>query len=168
MIDKVFSLPEPFEMLVIDDGSPDGTAAIVRSAGRSSRRGSTSWNGPGNWAWARPASRDSARDWRTDSTTSARWTATFRTTPTIWCASPRRRRGQRRGGRFALRAGRQRGQLAHVAPSDVPTSPRCTCASSRMPLRDATAGFICYSRRALETIDPDARPHEGATGSRSR
>ena len=24
MIDKVFSLPEPFEMLVIDDGSPDG------------------------------------------------------------------------------------------------------------------------------------------------
>ena len=30
MIDKVFSLPEPFEMLVIDDGSPDGTAAIVK------------------------------------------------------------------------------------------------------------------------------------------
>lgn len=30
MIDKVFSLSEPFELLVIDDGSPDGTAAIVR------------------------------------------------------------------------------------------------------------------------------------------
>ena len=30
MIDKVFSLPEPFELLVIDDGSPDGTAAIVK------------------------------------------------------------------------------------------------------------------------------------------
>ena len=30
MISKVFSLPEPFEMLVIDDGSPDGTADIVR------------------------------------------------------------------------------------------------------------------------------------------
>ena len=30
MISKVFSLEEAFEMLVIDDGSPDGTAAIVR------------------------------------------------------------------------------------------------------------------------------------------
>jgi len=30
MIAKVFSLPEPFDLLVIDDGSPDGTAAIVK------------------------------------------------------------------------------------------------------------------------------------------
>jgi len=30
MIAKVFSLAEPFDMLVVDDGSPDGTAAIVR------------------------------------------------------------------------------------------------------------------------------------------
>ena len=34
MIDKVFSLSEPFELLVIDDGSPDGTAAIVRERQR--------------------------------------------------------------------------------------------------------------------------------------
>ena len=30
MIAKVFSLDEEFDLLVIDDGSPDGTAAIVR------------------------------------------------------------------------------------------------------------------------------------------
>ena len=30
MIAKVFSLPEEFDLLIIDDGSPDGTAAIVR------------------------------------------------------------------------------------------------------------------------------------------
>ncbi len=30
MIEKVFSLPEPFDLLVIDDGSPDGTAAAVK------------------------------------------------------------------------------------------------------------------------------------------
>ena len=27
---------------------------------------------------------------------------------------------------------------------------------TRMPVRDATAGFVCYSRRALETIDLEA------------
>lgn len=32
MIEKVFSLPEEFDMLVIDDGSPDGTAEVVRRA----------------------------------------------------------------------------------------------------------------------------------------
>lgn len=30
MIDKVFSLPEKFDLLIIDDGSPDGTASVVR------------------------------------------------------------------------------------------------------------------------------------------
>lgn len=30
MIDKVFSLNDTFDLLIIDDGSPDGTAAIVR------------------------------------------------------------------------------------------------------------------------------------------
>ena len=31
IIRKVFSLPKAFDMLVIDDGSPDGTAQIVRT-----------------------------------------------------------------------------------------------------------------------------------------
>jgi dolichol-phosphate mannosyltransferase len=31
IIRKVFSLPRPFDLLVIDDGSPDGTADIVRN-----------------------------------------------------------------------------------------------------------------------------------------
>ena len=30
MIDKVFSLPIEFDLLIIDDGSPDGTAAVVK------------------------------------------------------------------------------------------------------------------------------------------
>lgn len=31
MIRKVFSLPHPFHLLIIDDGSPDGTADIIKS-----------------------------------------------------------------------------------------------------------------------------------------
>ena len=31
MVRKIFSLPHPFHLLVIDDGSPDGTASIVKS-----------------------------------------------------------------------------------------------------------------------------------------
>ena len=31
IIRKVFSLPQPFHVLVVDDGSPDGTAQIVKS-----------------------------------------------------------------------------------------------------------------------------------------
>jgi len=31
MIRSIFSLPASFDMLIVDDGSPDGTAAIVRS-----------------------------------------------------------------------------------------------------------------------------------------
>jgi len=30
IIRKVFSLPHPFDILIVDDGSPDGTAAIVK------------------------------------------------------------------------------------------------------------------------------------------
>ena len=31
MLRTVFALPKPFHVLIVDDGSPDGTAAIVKS-----------------------------------------------------------------------------------------------------------------------------------------
>lgn len=40
MIDKVFSLPEAFDLLVIDDASPDGTAISCAADRRSFPAGS--------------------------------------------------------------------------------------------------------------------------------
>ena len=51
MIDKVFSLPEAFDLLVIDDASPDGTADIVR--GRQAEF-PFCWSVPANSAWVPP------------------------------------------------------------------------------------------------------------------
>ncbi|MFN6038171.1 MAG: glycosyltransferase, partial [Bacteroidota bacterium] len=31
MVRKVFSLPKDFDLLIVDDGSPDGTAQIVKN-----------------------------------------------------------------------------------------------------------------------------------------
>ena len=51
MIAKVFSLPEEFDLLIIDDGSPDGTAAIVKQR---QQGGCTWWSAAASWGWARP------------------------------------------------------------------------------------------------------------------
>ena len=121
MIDKVFSLPEPFEMLVIDDGSPDGTAAIVKERRKE---------------------------------------------------FPERLHLMERAGKLRLyRAAAEGNDVVvgsrYVQGVNVVNWPMSRLLMSyfasmyvrivtRMPLRDATAGFVCYSRRALEMIDLDA------------
>ena len=117
MIDKVFSLPEPFEMLVIDDGSPDGTAAIVKERRKE---------------------------------------------------FPERLHLMERAGKLGLGSAYLAGfRSRYVQGVNVVNWPMSRLLMSyfasmyvrivtRMPLRDATAGFVCYSRRALETIDLDA------------
>ena len=69
MISKVMSLFGGYDLLIVDDGFPGG--CILSSAA-------------GNWDWERPTSRDSGGHWHTVTIWFTRWTATFRTTPTIW------------------------------------------------------------------------------------
>ena len=58
------------------------------------------------------------------------------------------------------KAGKLTDELADYMQKDAvafePLSKAYVRIVTRMPLRDATAGFVCYSRRALETIDLDA------------
>ena len=49
MIAKVFSLPEEFDLLIIDAGRPASS-----SASRISPGGCTWWSAAASWGWARP------------------------------------------------------------------------------------------------------------------
>ena len=57
IIRAVFGLEKKFDILVIDDGSPDGTAAIVKKliADEFADR-LISWSVRVSWAWAQPIS----------------------------------------------------------------------------------------------------------------
>ena len=82
MIDKVFSLPEKFDLLVIDDGSPDGTAEIVRERQKAYPESLHLIERQGKLGLGTAYLPDSAGRWSTATTMSSRWTATSRTTRT--------------------------------------------------------------------------------------
>lgn len=157
MIDKVFSLEEEFDLLVIDDGSPDGTAAVVKQRRaefpdrlhlieRAGKLGLGTAYLTG-FKWALEHGYDYVFEMDCD----------FSHNPDDLV-------------RLYDKA---------AAGSDVVVGSRYVCGVNvvnwpmsrllmsyfasvyvrivtRMPVRDATAGFVCYSRRALETLDLDA------------
>ena len=137
MIDKVFSLPEPFEMLVIDDGSPDGTAAIVKRL-QAYLAG---------FRWGLENGFDYICEMDCD----------FSHNPDDLV---RLYRAAAEGNDVVV--GSRYVQGVNVVNWPMSRLLMSYFASmyvrivTRMPLRDATAGFVCYSRRALETIDLDA------------
>ena len=161
MIDKVFSLPEPFEMLVIDDGSPDGTAAIVKERRKEfperlhlmERAGKLGLGTAylAGFRWGLENGFDYICEMDCD----------FSHNPDDLV---RLYRAAAEGNDVVV--GSRYVQGVNVVNWPMSRLLMSYFASmyvrivTRMPLRDATAGFVCYSRRALETIDR-RRPHEG-------
>lgn len=157
MISKVFSLPEPFELLVIDDGSPDGTAAIVRERRqefpqtlhlleRSGKQGLGTAYLAG-FRWGLEHGFDYICEMDCD----------FSHNPDDLV---RLYRAAVEGNDVVV--GSRYVQGVNVVNWPMSRLLMSFFASmyvrivTRMPLRDATAGFVCYSRRALEAIDLDA------------
>lgn len=157
MIDKVFSLPEPFELLVIDDGSPDGTAAIVKERQkefpatlhlieRSGKLGLGTAYLTG-FRWALERGYDYVCEMDCD----------FSHNPDdlvrLYAAAAEG---------YDVVVGSRYVQGVNVVNWPMSRLLMSYCASvyvrlvTRMPVRDATAGFVCYSRRALEAIDLEA------------
>ena len=157
MIDKVFSLPEPFEMLVIDDGSPDGTAAIVRERQkefpatlhlleRSGKQGLGTAYLTG-FRWGLEQGFDYICEMDCDFSHNPddleRLTAAVTGGADVAVGSRYSR------GVNVVNWPMSRLLMSYYASKYVRIV-------TRMPVCDATAGFVCWSRRVLETIDLDA------------
>ena len=157
MIDTVMALNGEFDMLVIDDGSPDGTAAVVR--GRQAefperlhmieRKGKlglgTAYIAGFKWA----LERDYDYVFEMDCDFSHNPNDLIR----LYDAA-------REGSDVVV--GSRYVQGVNVVKWPMSRLLMSYCASkyvriiTRMPVCDATAGFVCYSRKALQTLDLDA------------
>ncbi len=156
MITKVFSLPEEFDILIIDDASPDGTADIVRSRQPEFPDRLFLLERPGKlglgtayitgFKWALEHGYDYIFEMDCD----------FSHNPDDL---PRIYRTAVEGADVVI--GSRYIQGVNVVNWPMRRLLMSFCASAyvrlitRMPVRDATAGFVCYSREVLQAIDLD-------------
>ncbi len=162
MIAKVFSLGEPFDLLIIDDGSPDGTAAIVKEQQahyparlhlieRAGKQGlGTAYIAGFRWSLERGYDYIFEMD------------ADFSHNPDdlLRLLAAARAGGDVVVGARYIRGGKVvnwplgRLMISWFASLYVR-------AVTWMPVHDATAGFVCYARKVLETIDLDGVQMKG-------
>lgn len=162
MIDKVFSLPLPFELLIIDDGSPDGTAAIVK--GRQN-------DFPGR---LHIIERSGKLGLGTAYLTGFRWgmehgfdylcemDCDFSHNPddlVRLVGAADQGNDVVVGSRYVQGVNVVNWPMSRLLMSYFAS--KYVRIVTGMPINDATAGFVCYSRRALETIDLEAIEMKG-------
>ena len=162
MIDTVMSLEGEFDMLVIDDGSPDGTAEVVRKrqaefGGRLNMIERQGKLGLGTayiagFRWALERDYDYVFEMDCD----------FSHNPddlqrlyTAACEG----RDVVVGSRYVCGVNVINWPMSHLLMSYFAS--KYVRLITRMPVHDATAGFVCYSRKALQTIDLDAVQMKG-------
>lgn len=156
IIRKVFSLSDDFHILIVDDGSPDGTGAIVKSLQAEfpgqlfieERRGKlglgTAYIHGFKWCLARPYTYIFEMD------------ADFSHNPED---PPRLRQACLDGADMSVGS-------RYITGVNVVNWPMSRVLMSyfasayvrfitRMKIRDATAGFVCYHRRVLEKMNLD-------------
>lgn len=162
MIDKVFSLPEEFDLLIIDDGSPDGTAQIVKA--RQAEFGSK----------LHLLQRSGKLGLGTAYTTGFKWALEheYDYVFEMDCDFSHNPDDLVRLYDAALEGADVVVGSRYVTGVNVVNWPMSRLLMSyyasyyvrtvtQMPVRDATAGFVCYSRQVLETIDLDAVEMKG-------
>lgn len=157
MIKMVFSLDKPFHILIVDDGSPDGTAEIVKDLQREypdalfllQREGKlglgTAYIAGFKWGLQRRYQFFIEMD------------ADFSHNPNdltrLYNACIQKNAEVAVGSRYV-----QGGKLANWPLGRILLSYGASLyvrLITLMPVKDPTAGFVCYRREVLETIDLD-------------
>jgi len=163
MIDTVFSLPANFHVLIVDDGSPDGTAKLVKEQQekypqalflleRAGKQGlGTAYITGFRWGLERSYNYFFEMD------------CDFSHSPQDLI---RLLEACKDGGADIAVGSRyvRGGQLENWPWDRVFLSYGASLyvrIITRMPVKDPTAGFICYSRRVLESIDLDKITFKG-------
>ena len=160
---KVFSLPGDFQILVIDDGSPDGTAGIVKGLQaefperlhlleRSGKQGlGTAYLTGFRW------SLDHGYDYIFE------MDADFSHNPDdlvrLYAACAERGADMAVGSRYCHGVSVVDWPMSRIIMSYYAST--YVRGVLRMHVFDTTAGFVCYSRKVLETIDLDAIQMKG-------
>lgn len=164
IIDAVAALPRRFDILIIDDNSPDGTAAIVKGlqqgkyAGqlhiieRSGKLGLGTAYITG-FKWALEKGYDYIFEMDAD----------FSHNPNdlmaLYKACATDGADMSVGSRYLTGVNVVNWPMGRVLMSYYASA--YVRIVTGMPVRDTTAGFVCYTRRVLETIDLDAIRFKG-------
>lgn len=156
IVQAVFAQPEPFHVLIVDDGSPDGTAQIVRrmQAGdkrlhlleRSGKLGlGTAYIAGFRWGLEHGYDFifEMDADFSHDPADLVRLLSKCRQEGADVAVGSRYCRGGKLENWSSDRIILSRGASLYTA------------LLLWMPVKDPTAGFICYRRKVLETIDLD-------------
>lgn len=157
IIDAVMSLPHPFDVLVIDDGSPDGTAAIVKQkqaqyGGRLHLMERAGKQGLGTayiagFKWALQHGYEYVFEMDAD----------FSHNPSdlmpLYEACAKNGADVAVGSRYITGVNVVNWPMGRVLMSYGASM--YVRMVTRMPVRDTTAGFVCYRRKVLETLDLD-------------
>lgn len=163
MLDAVMKLPQGFDVLVIDDGSPDGTADAVREKQREfpgrihleTRKGKL---GLGT-AYIHGFKYALARDYAYIIEMDADFSHNPEDLPKLYLECKDRGADMSIGSRYISGVNVVNWPMGRVLMSYFASA--YVRFVTGMPLRDTTAGFVCYSRKVLEAINLDKIKFKG-------